>query len=446
MGKKVEDYNERFWKIWGVNHKVFKPLDVFNTERDKQSDEKSYNRFLNSNNLLSNEEYLYQLNLETYNFYDFFIAHLLGNTPQSLLYVKQLLYINTNYKMFKLMKLNEEKYINLFSFQIALIIENMNLTNIDISLFENSIKNSSIMPFINKAIENNKVKSLKDLALEFSYKNSEMKEAYTKHDVNIDDLHQSTLQKELSKWKNNKALPSFIKMILILNCIEKGNSERKTGYFFQLLIIRAFLYIQKEYSIKEDIKKKFFQKLSKFRKMIKNNYSAKEELKIYEEQLKYVIVTPNFFEDKELNLNEVLNQTNFNMKKYLEYNFDKDEQLDIKLPNKQNYIDEFNQCNSKESYLKLLEKIIDLPDDIPNYQFYNNGYNLIRFIIAIKVEDQRLFTKQFKYLDRGFGTLLSNGGIENNLSKFIEILKTKTELTECVNLIGEYIKKLSTLE
>lgn len=443
MKSKIRDFNKIFWRIWGVNNRIHEPLDVFKIKKDKRAEEKKFNNFLNHNNLLSNEEYLFQLNKEIYNFHDLFVYNLLGDTKQVKFYVHQLINIAFNYKIFQELNLDQEKFINLFSFQIALVIEDMDANDINISMFENALKADSLMPFINKCKEKTKVKSLKDLAIKFSYKNSEMKKTLEKNNIFLEDIHANTFQKELSSWKNNNEYPSFHKMLVIINTIQKGNNEEKTGEFFQLLIIRALLYIQKEFNLDKKIRIESLEQISKFRYILKGCYASNNKSEIFEYQKRYVIDIPNFL-DSEQSLNEVLSQLKLKMNEFIKNN-EKDKLIDLKIPNREIIIKEFHHCKTKKDYLILLNNIIDIHEDNPYSQYINNSYNFVRFIISIKTEDIILFNNKFKYLDRSFGTLLSNSGVDTDLTYFIHILKNKSDLVECVKLIGKHFKKLSTL-
>lgn len=442
--RKIKDFNSIFWKIWGVNNKVYEPLDVFKIERDKQAEEQKHHNFLNNKNKLSNEEYLYYLNLESYNFHDLFVYNLFGNTEQVTFYIHQLNNIIYNYKIFQELNFDKEKFINLFSFQIALVIEDMNTNDINISMFEDALNANSLMPFIKKCKDKTKVKSFKNLAIELSYINFDMKKNHGKNNIFLEDIHANTFQKELSKWKNNNSYPSFIKMLVIINTIQKGNSEEKIGKFFQLLIIRALLYIQKEFGVEKNSRTEFLEQIGKFRNNLKDYYSSNNKIEIFEYQKRHVIDIPNIF-DSEESLNEVLSQLKLNMDEFIKNNKE-DKLTDLKIPHRELIIKEFNCCKTKKNYLILLDKIVDISDDNLHSQYINSGYNLVKFIISIKTEDIILFNNKFKYLDRSFGTLLSHSGIDNNLTTFTHVLKNKSDLLECVKIIGEYFIKLSTLE
>jgi hypothetical protein len=443
------DFYSTFWIIWGVNHRVYDSLDVIKIKDDNQSDEKKFNNYTNNNKILSNEEYFFQMYSESNNFYSFFINTLLGNSEQVKFYVNELNNIVLNYQFFEKLRLQnlgfeKEKYINLFAYQIALILENMNYNQVDISIFEKSIHDNSIMPFINKCKEIHKVKYLKDLAMEFSCINSTMKTHLENSNIIIDEIHPNTFQKDLSKWKKNISFPSFIKMLVIINTIKRGTDEEKIGLFFQLLIIRGLLHIQKEFKIDDNMKRHFLLILNNFRLLINHNYSNKNESRIFKDREKYLIDMSSYYSSDYKNLNDALKDVIVKMKSFMQLNQD-DSILDIKLPNRDKIIKDFFNCNSKEDYSTLLDNIIDVSQETNYHEIINSNFNYVRFIISIKIKDKQLFNKTYKYLDRSFGTLLSQGGIDNNLEQFIILLEDENELIKCINLIKKHFNKLSTL-
>lgn len=444
MNKIKKDFNRIFWKIWGVNNRVYEPLDVFKIKRNKQRESKKHDNFLNDDKKLSNDEFQHHLNREAYNFYDLFTIHLLNNTKQVNFYVHQLNNINDNYRLFEKLQFKEDQFINLFSFQIALIIENMNYNDVDTSMFDNALKENSLMPFFDKYREirdcNNKIKKMsqKDLATQLSYVNHDLKKKQKENKIYLEEVTAEKFESDLSKWKKKKEFPTFIKMLVILNTIHKETSEEKIGKFFQLLIIRALLHIQKEFDISESIKLELIGRINKFREVIKKYYSTNEESKIYEEQLKYLIDMPD--ESKELTLKESLLHLGSKLPEFLKHN-DSDKLINIKIMDRELIINKFNKCKTKKDYRVLLSKIIDIPENYAFSFLINNSYAFMRFIISIKVEDTILFNRQFKYLDRAFGTLLSKGTSDNTLPKFINLLKEETDFLMCVDIVGDYFKK-----
>ncbi len=440
----MKDFNSVFWNIFGVNHRVFEPLDIFKIKRDKQADEEAYNNFLKNDNLLSNENYIQQLTRESHIFHIFFIDYLLGDNELNQFYVHQITNISNNYKIFKQSILENEMYINLFAFQIGFIIEKMISKNIDISLFDESLRENSLMPFLNRCKQVSKVKTQKELAVQLSYKNSEMYDSYSKKNVSIEEVSFSTFEKDLSKWKNNKEFPSFVKILVILNTISKGHTPEKIGVFIQLLIIRGLLYIQNEYQIVEDNKKKFIKQLEFFRSIMREHYLKNTEEQILELQQEYLICFPPFENIDKIPISETLTTLKLRMDKFFDYNYP-NKTINITFPNKKLIIENFSKCKNQNDYIELLNIIKDVPSEELYSHNINSANNFVRFIIAIKIENKVLFNEKYKYLDRDFGTLLSMGGIDKNLDEYVELIKNNSNLIECINIISEYFKKLSTL-
>lgn len=399
-----KDFNSLFWSIFGVNHRVFEPLDIFKVKRDKQADEEAYDNFLNDDELLSNENYLQQLTRESEIFYVFFIHYLLGDNESNQFYVHQLNNMSNNYKIFKQANIEDEKHINMFSFQIALVIENINSEGIDISLFNDALETGSIMPFINRCKLESKCKTQKDLSVALSYKNSEIYELYSQKDIFIEEVSPSTFEKDLSKWKKGKELPAFIKMLVILNTIVKGHTPEKVGLFIQLLIIRALIHIQREFEVTASQKNRFIKQLDIFRSLIKEYYLINEKNKIFELQQKYLVNFPSYKNIHEVEISDTLNQLKLKMDKFFDYNYS-NKTVNIIVPNRELIIEKFNNCKTKNDYIELLSIIKDVPSDELYSHNINGANNFVRFLIAIKIEDRVLFNEKYKYLDRSFGTL-----------------------------------------
>lgn len=461
------DFNSTFWEIWGVNNRVYEPFDIFsvkshnldeneikkykNLNRDKQADTESYNNFLKNDTLLSNKKYIEHFSREQHLFYIFFIDYLLGDSEQVRFYTNQLNNIAINFRMFERQKLEQEKFINLFAFQIAYIIENMNYNGLGIVNFENSLKENSIMPFFDKYREIrdcNNIKNMtqKSLAIQLSYINSKIKEKFDDSKIYIEEITAETFNKNISKWKNIKELPSFVKILVIANTIKKDNKQQNISMLFQLLIIRALLYIQKKFKIDATIKDKFINQLSRFRYEIKALFLSNKKDEIIKLQNKYLIDYPNRLEleQPERDLESIFEEINLKQKEFFKHN-DGDKEIKLEFPNKDFIINTFNKCKTTEEYINLLNQIEDVTDDNPYSDYINNSINFARFVISIKIEDKRLFSEKYKYLDRSLGTILSNVGIEKNLQDYIEVLRGKTDFIECTNLIAEHFKKLSTI-
>lgn len=434
---KQKDFNSIFWRIFGVNQKVYKPLDVFKAKKDKRADLKANNRFINYSDALSNKAYFEYLFLEVKNFDIVFLDYLLGNTEQNLFYINQLQNITLNYKIFTSNNLQGIRLANLFSFQIALIIENMAFQKIDTKLFDQALQANSIKPFLDKCKEVEKVKSFKDLAVEFSHIHALLQEK-TPDNIIIDEIHPDTFQKELSLWNKGKTLPSLIKMFVIVNSATKNETkERKAGIFLQLLTVRGLLHIQKEFKLDENAKAEFTEQLENFRTQIKEYYRKNNEDEIFKLQAMYLIDFSDIFEVDDPEKKYQLLKPKID--EFVKHN-NKQITIGELMPDRELFISQFNQCKSKDDYMGLLEKISSLPENKLFYNYTNNAYSFIKFIISIKIEDKKFFKEQLKFLDRNFGGVLSLCKIEHNLDKYIALLQNRTDLVGCIECIGNYFK------
>lgn len=81
---------------------------------------------------------------------------------------------------------------------------------------------------------------------------------------------------DLIKW-NKGSLPEFFK-ILVMNVtfFSKKQKYEQRSQLILMLILRALLHIKREFNIDEEIEKMFLNKLSSFRKTIKNMLDNKE--------------------------------------------------------------------------------------------------------------------------------------------------------------------------
>lgn len=434
---KQKDFNSIFWRVFGVNQKVYEPLDVFKAKKDKRADLKKNNRFINYSDVLSNKAYFENLFLEVKNFDILFLDYLLGNTEQNRFYRDQLQNITLNYKMFTSNNMQRIKLLNLFSFQIALVIENMAFQKIDTKLFDQALQTNSIKPFLDTCKEIEKVKSFKDLAVKFSHIHASFQEK-TPDNIMIEEIHPDTFQKELSLWNKGKTLPSLIKMVVIANSATTNeNQEQKAGIFLQLLIVRGLLHIQKEFNLDTDIKTEFTEQVENFRTQIKECYLKNQENEIFKLQAMNLIDFSTILEfDDPAKRYQVLKT------KIDEFAKHNDEKIAIAelMPDREFLINEFNQCKSKDDYIRLLDKISSASHNKPSHHYTNNAYSFIKFIVSIKIEDKKLFKEQLKFLDRSFGGVLSLYKIEHDLAKYITFLENRSDLVECIECIGNYFK------
>lgn len=111
------------------------------------------------------------------------------------------------------------------------------------------------------------------------------------------------------------------------------------------------------------------------------------------------------------------------------------------MPLKEFIIDTFNKCKTQNDYLALLNKIRLLSENEVYSEFINRAYLMIQFIISVKINDKRLFRKQFKLLDRSFGMLLSLYHVDKKISTYTLLLQDTFDLKNCIETIANYFNK-----
>ncbi len=450
-----KEFIDIFFKTFGINRRIYSKEDVF-FKRDRRADEKKYNNFLKNPNILSDKQYMFLVRLEFCMFVDivsYFFPLVKENIDSIEFIYQEIMKININAKLFYALNLNIDIFINLFSFQLALIIENMIFNEFDVALFEKCLEEETLIPFLEKCKEVQKVKTDKDLSNKFSYIYENLKYDL-KQDIKKtpikEHIQEGTFKKDLSNWKKNKDYPSFLKMLVIISAIKKENSEEKRVLFYQLFIIRALLYIKEEFSIKDNIKEIFKQKLCGYRKLIKHFYSKRREDKIFKYQNRYLVYDSS--DDCE-EIKDRMELIFFRFKKFFKYN--KKEMMtfneninhmfqDMKQDIEKS-INGFSKCKTKEDYIKLLEEStkINVKNHLLNI-FYDGVFDVIKFIISIKIEDKKTFNKYYRCIDRNSGMLLSHFRMKKDLPFYINMLKDEKDIVKCINLLIEYLKKLST--
>ncbi|MCT7445573.1 hypothetical protein [Aliarcobacter cryaerophilus] len=442
-----KDFNSIFWGIIGVNNRVFEVEDIFKKTRDKQADEKKYDNFLKNNSILSNKQYFNFVFKELYTFDELLIGFLFTNNEENRFYVNQIHNITMNYKTLLEKQFDETLLINLLSFQISYIIEYMAYNNIDITVFDECLLKKSIKPVIDACIKSTEAKSLKVLALKLSHKNSDIKEYCKVRDIEIDDVTADTFQKDLSNWKNNKSLPSFIKLLVITNIIHKQSSRDKTAFLIQLILIRSLLYIQKKFNVQESSQLKFLKKVKYFRDRIKKNYLKNTLVNITEEQSRYVIDFSNYFNDlftvdtiEQFDIEKHLKEIKNKLSIFNQYN-DGDKSFTAKIPHKTFIFNEFKKCKTHDDYLELLDKLPHSLNDQPYDILIKQRYFMLLFFIAIKTNDQKIFTKYFKLFDKSLASTLSLAKVDKKISTYNILLKDIYNIEDCRKIFVDYLEK-----
>ena len=312
----------------------------------------------------------------------------------------------------------------------------MNHHTFDTKLFDASLKDESIMPFIDFVKDANNIKTYKHLANTMSYTLEEiLKKIHQTIQINIESVTESTFQKNISKWKNRIELPSFIHMLVITNTKNYDTRDHKIAFLFQLLLIRGLLHIQNSFNIDEHTKYSFLKNFQDFRKQIKSRFDFN---KIAELQAKHLIViSENIYTDIPItkNLNFIFEQFKSFMKNY----FTGDEPIKIEFPNKNEIHNLFNEKKYVEA-MNLIHIINNNTNEVSHIILNQTSY-LMRFIIAIKLEDTNMIQKYFNEFDKHtLGCILSFSNKKFNSQELIKLLKNVDSLIECIDIIALHVK------
>lgn len=150
----MKDFSIQFWALLGVNRRVYNVKDIFEKktsqetqtkQRDKQADERQFNKFKNNDDSIGVEAFIINQHLDETNFYQLCNGLFSHKDDKFYFYRSQLLNLLRNYKLFKQLELSEKYFINLFAFQIALIMQYMNFHNLSTDCFEQAIEKKNSM-------------------------------------------------------------------------------------------------------------------------------------------------------------------------------------------------------------------------------------------------------------------------------------------------------------
>jgi len=273
------DFNSIFWKTWGVNHRVYTYEDVFKIKNnDNNKEKKKFFKFKNYENMRL-KDYIELLYKEPNDFYLLFnnLFYKVEN-DNSFEHIQELNNIVFSLRILDIFEIqNVEKVVNIFSFQIAYILEKICKSNVDISLFEESLELNSFKPYIDnyeKISNKNQNGIAHDLHTTFYNLTEAMFVNYNSHMKDIDET--KVFVNDLIKW-NKGSLPEFFK-ILVMNVtfFSKKQKYEQRSQLILMLILRASINIKKEFNINEKIEKLFLSQLSSFRKTIKNMLDNKD--------------------------------------------------------------------------------------------------------------------------------------------------------------------------
>lgn len=306
---KHHDFSWYFWGAFGINQRIYKPQEVLKIKRspkEMNADAKQFNNYLTKPQLLSKKKHHELMHLEVNNFYDFFLEYFgIENDELMIFCISQILNTAHNYKMIEKSNQHHSEFITLFAFQTAIVIEYMKSQDIDVAIFNKALEKQQFYPFIElykSSIKNNGTNE--DFAQKLSYLSDALKTQLNVQEVNtsIDLFSPETLIKDLSEWINKKSFPSFIKLLLLNYGLKQNltvSAKQRKAYLFQMLIMRALLFINEQYKIKPDVKESFLQQYDTFcmkLKVLFQSSSDFEQIALF--QSHYAIDMEYFFIQK----------------------------------------------------------------------------------------------------------------------------------------------------
>lgn len=304
------------------------------------------------------------------------------------------------------------------------------------------------MPFLDYCKKTNNIKTNKALSIEMSYALDRLIEHWSKtFETGLTSVIPATFEKDISNWKKNKKLPSFINILTLINVMFENNKNDVDALYailFQLLVARALLHIEKEYNLNEETKNKFLNRLQFFRDEINSIYTQESQRHNFETlQGKYLIDISNTVENS-TSFNTSFEPLSDKIKSFINNVLIDNEEVTINMPN----INEITSLFNEKRYSEILNLLIDNDNNDSVAIVINNANNCMRFLIAIKLEDTTLIKKSYKYFDRlTLGCMLSISDIKHNSKDLINMFKNIETLEKCMVQMNIYLKeKLSTLE
>lgn len=443
---KHNDFSAQFWNLFGIKYRIYDAKDILFTKRDKRADEKQFNTFLNNSSILSNEAWFKYKSLDVNNFDEICVNYIGLNDEKSTFSIYQIINVVHNYKFFQQLGLPTNYFINLFAFQVAYIIESMAFHNLDIVLFDNALSEKSLWGFIDYCKKTSNVASNKDFATELAYIYFDIKEGLNqKVQANLEEITYKKFETDLSKWKHNRAFPSFIKMIMLCSTLKNNtlNQDQHKAYIFQLFIARALLCLKKEHNIDDHIEKSFLRQYTAFRIELKKLFQQENYVdEINQLQNRYLIDFDTIYA-KDQSYDEKYKLIQTACQYFLQMNPDEDHEKKLmsifRSIDTTKIIALFNQ----KQYLELIELIETQQTQIRDFLIFEPFSALVLFITALKTEKTPLIKKYEKAFDRTFGGLLllaKKQALNNGYSRYelMETLKNTTQLEHCFIAFKSY--------
>jgi len=281
----TRDFNSLFWTTWGIHQRVYIWEDVFRVKNSfTEPAKKRFHKFKNNTNMKI-DAFLETLYKEPNEFYLLFnnLFYKVDN-DESIELIKELNNIAFTLRFLDIFSINDNnKKIELFAFQIAFIIEKIKKLNIDISIFEDALKTKSFKPYLDYYIQKSN-KTQNGIAHDFHETFIKLTDAIAEnYDSAIKDIQsEKVFINDVSQWMNGQ-LPEFLKLLVInvtLFSSIKKNEQR--AQLILMLILRALLYIKREYNLDEKIEEQFLEKLNNYKIIIQERLKddKKEDLEV----------------------------------------------------------------------------------------------------------------------------------------------------------------------
>ena len=91
--------------------------------------------------------------------------------------------------------------------------------------------------------------------------------------------------------------------------------------------------------------------------------------------------------------------------------------------------------------MELLDKLPRSLNDQPYDILIKQRYFILLFFIAIKTNDQKIFTKYFKLFDKSLASALSLAKVDKKISTYNILMKDIYDIEDCKKIFVDYLKK-----
>lgn len=439
--KSAKSFNSFFWRIFGVNKRVFQPSDIFDIERDKTADRQRYESFLSDTNILPIEKNKFEM-LELAIFQHVMYEASRKNENMTF-YIQQLNLIICNYKMILKVPLGiKSKYlynINVLAFNIALILEHMKYKKYNTHIFCKSLQSMSLEPYLDFAkdrctkIDNIGLPESMSIQLE-----TVIEKVSEKHKHKIKEKDVYTYRKDISYWRTKKELPKWIDMDILTDLsIRKNENAETIVYFLQLLISRGLLFLDNEYNLK----KEFLNRFEDYKLVFKNIFDDNNcDSKLLRHQKEYKILNPYPYFLENNNFDDAINlmlkdlDSFFENEKHILPDGLDEKKLKSFVENK--IYEKIKKLFNEKEYKKSLEELKKA--DIEESDILTG----IEFLLEVKLKNKSRIKKLLKKLDtESCGGMLTICGGNYQSEQFIELIENVDDLDECLEITRHFVRK-----